>query len=111
MNDSFFDYLEAETGYENIKRSGRFPWGTPNRNHTTTIFFTTAAEAREAFAAMRDIVNQYGYLTAADVADLTGRIAEYSDMLYGWKSLEGIYYIRVANRYFAIALPEPTKLK
>lgn len=97
--------------YENAKRSGRFPWGTQDRHYTTTIFFTTAAEAEQAYAAMRDIVNRYGYLTEADVADLTGRIADYADNMFGWTTLEAIYYIRVLDKCFAIAFPKPIRLK
>ena len=75
---------DSLTSYENAKRSGRFPWGNSERHYTTTIFFTTAGEAEQAYTAMRNIVNRFGYLTEADVAELTDRIAHYTDDYYGW---------------------------
>lgn len=104
MDDSSMDY-------EKGKSSGRFLWRTPNGNVTTTIFFASEPEARACLAVMIDIVNRYGYLTEADVADLTGRITDYTDNFYGWTTLEGVYCICIVNKCFAITFPKSTRLE
>ena len=119
---------DSLTSYENAKRSGRFPWGNSERHYTTTIFFTTAGEvrddsqkeeffftteekAREALGYMRDILQKYGRLSAADVFEMVHIPVTRIDNCYGWTTLNGVRVTRTVYGDYAIILPKRKEFK
>lgn len=74
------------------------------------ILFDKRGDAEAILENMLDILNNYGFVTVADLHDLTGLDCVYTDNNYGWNNLNDACVIRVRNGY-ALKLSRPTPIK
>lgn len=76
--------------------------------HDETIF-ATRDEAEALMAEMRELIKLYGFVTVADLHDLTGTDSCYTDNNRGWTSLRNAEISRVRGGW-AVILPEALPL-
>lgn len=76
------------------------------------IVFASHSDARKTLSAMREVVDNYGYVTVADLYDLTGiKCKLYRYYRIGWKNLSDakIIYFEQTNDVcgYTIQFPDP----
>lgn len=69
------------------------------------IVLETRMEAEEVIARMDELVDTYGVVSVADLYDLIGKTAEYTDNKYGWTNIRNAEAIRVRDGYM-LKLPK-----
>ena len=72
---------------------------------TGDIMYASLGDANEVLHNMMDIVDKYGYVSIADMRELSDLPASYIDNRYGWLDLRGASIISTRNGYF-IDLPK-----
>lgn len=70
------------------------------------VIVDTRAEADDVLNRMDEIVQTYGCVSVADLFDLVGADAEYTDNKYGWMDISAAYPQRVRDGWM-IKLPKP----
>lgn len=73
------------------------------------IVLATRVEAEEVIDRLFDLVNRYESATVADLYELVGATANYTDDKWGWTDIRGAGVTRVRNGYL-LDLPRPTPL-
>lgn len=85
-----------------MRRGGRYDIGQ--------IIIPTRGEATDILEMMYNIVNQYHEVTVADLMEMAGMTAQYTDRNYGWTNLRGAQIQRVRDGYL-LDLPNPEVLE
>lgn len=70
------------------------------------IIFESMAEAERVKEQMSEIINEYGYVTVADVCGLANVVPNYMDSKYGWTYINSAKVTRIRDGYY-IKLPKP----
>ena len=74
------------------------------------VIFSTRADAEETLLKLNDYIEAYGQASIADLRDLIGDIAVYTDNQYGWKRrLDDVLIIRIRDGY-VINFPKTCEL-
>lgn len=73
------------------------------------IIFESRKEAMKALDEMKDILEEYGFITVADMCDMADLPAPYTSNKYGWTNLSNAEVVRVRMGY-KISLQKPTLL-
>ena len=73
--------------------------------HVDDIFFDSRETAERVLKLLKEIINEYGFVTIADMYDLAGLDAPYTGQKYGWVDLKEAKIIRVRSGY-KLVLPE-----
>ena len=73
--------------------------------HVDDIFFDSRETAEKVLKLLKEIINEYGFVTIADMYDLVGLNATYTEQKYGWVDLKEAKIIRVRSGY-KLVLPE-----
>lgn len=73
------------------------------------IILESRKDAEDVLDTMRNMISTYGVVSVADLHDLTGAIANYTDSNYGWTALNSAKVVRVRNGYL-LKLPRPKTL-
>lgn len=71
--------------------------------------FETRRDAEEILNYMEDLIDEYGFVTVADLYDLVGVSGNYTDNKYGWTDISNAEIVRVRDGYM-IKLPKIRKL-
>lgn len=69
------------------------------------IAFDTREDAKNVLEAMRDVITRYGFVTQADLYDLTGFPSTHADNKLGWTKLEKVR-IRKTEKGYVINFPK-----
>ena len=72
-------------------------------------FFATRRDAEEILNYMGDLIDEYRFVTVADLYDLIGVSGNYTDNKYGWTDISNAEIVRVRDGY-VIRLPKIRKL-
>lgn len=72
-------------------------------------FFESRKEALKALNEMKDILDEYGFVTVADLYHIAGIDNTYKSNKYGWTNLNNVEVVRVRMGY-KINLPQPILL-
>lgn len=73
----------------------------------SNIYFPARADAEKVLDEMKDITDQYGYVTIADFYELAGvRNFVYNSSKYGWLDIDKCKIVRI-KACFKIDLPDP----
>lgn len=80
---------------------------------TDDIIFDTDHSAIEVIRQLDEVFNMYGFVTVADLKDLSGVPTNYKDATRGWNDLDSITKIRVAetNKGYQLKTPQPLAIK
>ena len=70
------------------------------------IIYNSLGDANEVLHEMMDITDRYGYVTIADMLELSGKPCSYTDNRYGWADLRGASIISTRDGY-VIDFPKP----
>lgn len=104
---SYIDYSSRSRGYSAP------PTDNGNRNRTAyayeDIVVPTKADAEEVLTRLDEAIESYGMVSIADLYDLVGKTADYTDDKYGWKNLRSAESVRVSDGYW-IKLPRAIPL-
>ena len=76
----------------------------PAKNRCTDIIYESLGSANEVLHNMMDIIDKYGYVTVADMLDLSGKPCSYIDNRYGWVDLRAASIVSTRDGYI-IDLP------
>lgn len=63
-------------------------------------------EAEEVLARMDELIDQYGFVTVADMYDLVGVTCNYTDNKYGWTNLRSAEPVRIRGGAYVLRLPK-----
>lgn len=74
------------------------------------LIFNSKKEAEELILSMEEVIDEYGVVSVADMYDLVGMTANYTDSNYGWYSLRGADPVRVRDGWI-IKTPKVTPIK
>lgn len=85
-----------------VRRGGRYDIGQ--------IVVPTRAEALDILELMFSIVSQYEVVTVAELMEMAGLTAQYTDRNWGWTNLRGAKAERVRDG-FLLDLPDPEELE
>lgn len=69
------------------------------------IVLDNRGEAEAVLNQMDDIIETYGFVTVADLYDLVGEAANYTDQKYGWTNIRNAEPVRVRDGYL-LKLPK-----
>ena len=72
--------------------------------HVGNILFDSRETAENVLEASKEIINKYGFVTIADMYDLSGLDAPYTGQKYGWVDLKEAKIIRVRQGYKLLLL-------
>lgn len=72
--------------------------------------FSNSDDARTVLAHIGEILDEFGYVTLADVRDLMGDETKYEDLYVGWTSINDSYLLS-SETECALILPHPKRLK
>lgn len=73
------------------------------------IIFESRGEAEAVRAQMEDVIEQYGFVTVADLYDMVGLNEPYTSNKYGWMSIRSAEVCRVRDGY-VIKLPKASPI-
>ena len=105
ISDKIYEFIsdeEAPRRQSNKKVSYRDAY---YYKHVDDIFFDSRETAENVLNASKEIINEYGFVTIADMYDLAGLDAPYTGQKYGWVDLKEAKIIRVRSGY-KLVLPE-----
>lgn len=74
------------------------------------IILDTRADAEDVIDNLIDYIDKYGVTTIADLYELIGKRAEYTDNDYGWKDLSTAR-VRPVREGYLLELPRPISVK
>lgn len=93
---------ERNVSYRGYKCTGAY-------HQDRTLIFATRGDAEGMLSRMKDIVEDYGHITLADVCDLVGIVPNYKDNQVGWTDLRKACIARFGEGYM-LTLPRWTHL-
>ena len=94
---SYRDYSRETKRDDNRVSSGRFAYDD--------ILFPSRGEADAVLEQMDAIIEEYGYVTVADMYDMADLNAPYTGNRYGWTSVRRAEIVRVRGGDYIIKLP------
>lgn len=94
---SYRDYSRESKRDDNRVSSGRFAYDD--------ILFPSRGEADAVLEQMDAIIEEYGYVTVADMYDMADLNAPYTGNRYGWTSVRRAEIVRVRGGDYIIKLP------
>ena len=94
---SYRDYSRETKHDDNRVSSGRFAYDD--------ILFPSRGEADAVLEQMDAIIEEYGYVTVADMYDMADMNAPYTGNRYGWTSVRRAEIVRVRGGDYIIKLP------
>ena len=94
---SYRDYSRESKRDDNRVASGRFAYDD--------ILFPSRGEADAVLEQMDAIIEEYGYVTVADMYDMADLNAPYTGNRYGWTSVRRAEIVRVRGGDYIIKLP------
>lgn len=95
---SYRDYSRESKRDDNRVPSGRFAYDD--------ILFPSRGEADAVLEQMDAIIEEYGYVTVADMYDMADLNAPYTGNRYGWTSVRRAEIVRVRGGDYIIKLPK-----
>ena len=105
ISDKIYEFIsdeEAPRRQSNKKVSYRDAY---YRKNVDNIRFDSRETAEGVLKSLTEIINVYGFVTVADMYDLVGLNATYTEQKYGWIDLKEAKIIRVRSGY-KLLLPE-----
>lgn len=81
------------------------------RHDFSDLVIPKRPEAEEVIDQMFEILSRYGYVTVAQLYELTGIRPEHTDMKWGWTELPGAKPLRLGDGRYVLNLPEPRELR
>lgn len=106
----------AKVHYDRMAHAARQPAASGGvlrrggRHDIGQVIIPTRAEATEIIEMMYNIISQYEVVTVAEVLEMAGERAEYTDRNFGWSNLRGAQPVRVREGYL-LNLPTPEPLE
>lgn len=76
---------------------------------TDSITLATRKDAKAILSCMNQVINDYGYMSVADLYDLIGVQTNYEDCKYGWTDLRLARVAKVREGY-ALVLPKTVSI-
>ena len=74
------------------------------------ITFDVEADAEKVLANAKAILDEYGFVTVADIYELSGDIMScYTDGLYGWTNIDKAKIVKADNGYYILHMPKSVK--
>lgn len=74
------------------------------------IEIPTRAQAEAVIAQLEEFIIRFGTTSVADLYEMTGLEADYTDERYGWTSLRGVDIQRLRNGRYTLVLPRPVDI-
>lgn len=79
-------------------------------NMFDNVIFETQYDADDTLTNMKNILDEYGYVTVADLYAMCGVVTNYKDNKKGWCSLDDAYVIKVRSGWM-IRFKTPTEIE
>lgn len=95
---SYRDYSRESRRDDSRASTGRFNYDD--------ILFPSRGEADAVLEQMDAIIEEYGYVTVADMYDMADLAAPYTGNRYGWTSVRRAEIVRVRGGDYVIKLPK-----
>lgn len=95
---SYRDYSRESRRDDSRASTGRFNYDD--------ILFPSRGEADAVLEQMDAIIEEYGYVTVADMYDMADLTAPYTGNRYGWTSVRRAEIVRVRGGDYVIKLPK-----
>ena len=105
ISDKIYEFIsdeEAPRRQNNKKVSYRDAY---YRKNVDNIRFDSRETAEGVLKTLTEIINVYGFVTVADMYDLVGLNATYTEQKYGWVDLKEAKIVRVRSGY-KLLMPE-----
>lgn len=99
---SYRDYYDSSRRIEESPRRSVYTYDD--------IVFDDRGEAEEVLTRMDELIDAYGVVSVADMFDLAGITAQYTDNNYGWNSIRSATVDRVRDGYI-LRMPQTRPLK
>lgn len=95
------DYVSYASYYKSDRRDRRRNDydDRDSRYDYRDLAFTSRVDADEVLANLRDLVEDYGKASVADLYDLCGITGTFQDHKYGWYDLRGVRVVHVRDGY------------
>ncbi len=90
------------------------PWeerSSRSSRDVNDIVVATRDDAVDVLCGLRDIIDDYGFATVANLKDLVGITERHTDHKWGWESLEGAGHRRVRDGGYLLVLPRVIEIK
>ena len=108
VNYGGFSSIKDTDRFDRVGRRDRDPISRARHNFDD-IALETRAEAEEVLSCLVDLCIDYDQATVADLYDLVGITAEFTDDKYGWRDLRKAYVVRGRDG-FKLDLPRTIQL-
>ena len=95
---SYRSYYDSQNDYRsNISTKSRFDYDD--------IVFETRGDAERTLDLMQEIIDQYDFVSVADLYDMVDLVAPHTANRYGWTSIRNACVIRETGGGYVIKLP------
>lgn len=101
---------KTATGYRANERRETPAARTQSRHSFDDLVFDSRADAVEVLNQLVFLINEYDQATVADLYDLVGVSGDFTDVKYGWTTLEAAQVRRARGGGFIIDFPKATPL-
>lgn len=83
---------------------------TGSRFDFDDITFENRGEAEAVRAQMDEVVDRFGYVTVADLYDMSGLVPPFTSNKYGWTNVRNVEVSRLRNGEYALKLPKASPI-
>lgn len=90
--------------YHRYAEEKRRPRAT--RDKVENLVFATRLEAEKTLDEIKEIIDKYGYVTVAELYELSGAWTDYTNNLYGWLSADGFEIRSVQKVGYELVVPK-----
>lgn len=97
-----YDRREDRRGYDAPQQRGRFDYDD--------IEFSSRGEAQLVIDQLKEIIDEFGWATVADMYDLAGINPPFTSNNYGWTSVKYAEPVRVRGGKYVVKLPKASAI-
>ncbi len=111
---SLYDPNRDRRSYSSGRDREPAPWeerSSRSSRDVNDIVVATRDDAVDVLCGLRDIIDDYGFATVANLKDLVGITERHTDHKWGWESLEGAGHRRVRDGGYLLVLPRVVEIK
>lgn len=103
---SYTAYNRFSDGSSVTRTSSRTRTSSADAYDYESLIFETRGDAEAALIGLRETLDQYNVATVADLYDLAGLTAPFTDQKFGWKNLDEAHVKRAPGGGWIIVLPK-----
>lgn len=75
-----------------------------------TVLLSTRGDAEDVLDRLAEIVGEFGVVSVADLYEMCGLDADWTDANYGWTSVRNVQVVRNSDGYYTLRMSRPSPI-